>query len=141
MKLNDNGLKRLYKIKVVATTFYILAIVLSIFIVVILARTVNPDDVLYNKFSSNFSLFMLCVQIIMFLSVDIREWVKRSEIYFEIVEHNEVINLDNVKDKIPKRLLSLRKDEAIIKRVNKDINKLVKYGIIEKLDREVIKLN
>ncbi len=139
MNLSDIGLDRLSKIKIVATTLYMIAVVLSILIIIVIARSFNTETVLYNGYSTSWALFMLAVQLLMFFSSDLRSWAKRSEIYFEMVEHNEVINLDTIKEKLPKRLMNLRKDEAIINRVNKDIKKLGKYGIIEKSEEEYIK--
>ncbi len=132
MNLSDIGLERLNKIKIIATTLYMIALVLSLMIIIVIARSFNTETVLYSGYSTSWALFMFGVQLLMFFSAELRNWAKRSEIYFEIIEHNKIINLDTVKEKLPKRLMNLRKDEAIINRVNKDIKKLCKYGIIEK---------
>ncbi len=65
---------------------------------------------------------------------------RRSEIYIDILEKNIVLSVEIIKERVPRKLISIKNDDVIVYQVNKDLKLLRKYGVVDVSDEDLLKV-
>ncbi len=89
----------------------------------------------YTEYSiSNYPMLYLGLYLVgvifSFYNSKLRYCIKRGEIYIDILEKNEGFNLENIKHRLPKKLLRVSSMEAFRKQTNKELILLRNHGVV-----------
>ncbi len=138
MKLNDNWVENFNKFKKKQKTIRTISNILSTIVVSVLVVSYFFMEYVTSPMPLPYFLVYMTTLLLGTYSSNLRLIRLRGEIYIDILEKNGELNVELIKERMPKKLLHFKRSDAIAHSTNKDLKVLRKYGVLDVSDEDLL---